>query len=97
MLDNHVHFLLRTGLTPVSNFMSRLLTGYVGWFNRKYKRHGQLFQNRYKSILCFWAHRKLGMTTIEIARRLNISQPTASRSSIRGGQIEKENRFELIA
>jgi putative transposase len=48
------------------------------------------------SLLCFWAHRKLGMTTIEIARRLNISQPAASRSSKRGERIEKENRFELI-
>jgi putative transposase len=278
MLDNHVHLLLRTGSAPISVFMSRLLTGYAGWFNRKYKRHGQLFQNRYKSILCqedpylkelvryihlnplraglvddikaldvypwcghsvlmgkseqpwqnieyvyrlfssrkrearksyrrfvvngisegkrpdltgggllrsiggwtglknlrkagirvkgderilgdsdfvatvlasakealeekyllkakgidfdqvvlsvakvmnikpeqvtaygkspqtvqarsllcFWAHRKLGMTTIEIAKRLNISQPAASRSSKRGERIEKENRFELI-
>lgn len=49
-----------------------------------------------RSLLCFWAHRKLGMTTIEIARRLKISQPAASRSSKRGEQIEKENRFELI-
>ena len=32
--------------------MSRLLTGYEVWFNKKYRRHGQLFQNRYKSILC---------------------------------------------
>jgi putative transposase len=32
--------------------MSRLLTGYAVWFNKKYRRHGQLFQNRYKSILC---------------------------------------------
>jgi hypothetical protein len=36
----------------MSVFMSRLLTGYAGWFNRKYRRHGPLFQNRYKSILC---------------------------------------------
>lgn len=32
--------------------MRRLLTGYAGWFNKKYRRHGHLFQNRYKSILC---------------------------------------------
>jgi putative transposase len=32
--------------------MNRLLTGYAGWFNNKYRRHGQLFQNRYKSFLC---------------------------------------------
>jgi hypothetical protein len=32
--------------------MGRLLTGYAVSFNHKYRRHGQLFQNRYKSILC---------------------------------------------
>jgi len=52
LIPNHVHILLRTGLTPVSVLMSRLLTGYAVWFNKKYRRHGQLFQNRYKSILC---------------------------------------------
>jgi len=52
LIPNHAHLLLRTGLVPVSVLMSRLLTGYAGWFNKKYRRHGQLFQNRYKSILC---------------------------------------------
>jgi hypothetical protein len=32
--------------------MRRLLTGYDVSFNRRHRRHGQLFQNRYKSILC---------------------------------------------
>jgi len=32
--------------------MGSLLTGYAVSFNHKYRRHGQLFQNRYKSILC---------------------------------------------
>jgi hypothetical protein len=32
--------------------MRRLLTRYAVTFNRKYRRHGHLFQNRYKSILC---------------------------------------------
>jgi hypothetical protein len=31
--------------------MRRLLTGYAGDFNRRHKRHGHLFQNRYKSIV----------------------------------------------
>jgi len=52
LIPNHFHLLLRTGSVPIAVFMSRLLTGYAGWFNRKYKRHGQLFQNRYKSFLC---------------------------------------------
>ena len=32
--------------------MRRLLTGYVIGFNRRHGRSGQLFQNRYKSIVC---------------------------------------------
>jgi hypothetical protein len=32
--------------------MRELFTGYVINYNRRYKRYGYLFQNRYKSILC---------------------------------------------
>jgi REP element-mobilizing transposase RayT len=52
LIPNHVHLLVRTGLSPLSTVMRRLLTGYAVSFNRKYRRHGQLFQNRYKSVLC---------------------------------------------
>ena len=52
LMPNHIHLLLRTGLMPISTVMRRLLTGYAVSFNRKYNRHGHLFQNRYKSILC---------------------------------------------
>ena len=52
LIPNHVHLLLRTGNIPIATVMRRLLTGYAVSFNLKYKRHGQLFQNRYKSILC---------------------------------------------
>jgi hypothetical protein len=30
----------------------RLLSEYAQSFNRRLRRHGHLFQNRYKSILC---------------------------------------------
>jgi hypothetical protein len=32
--------------------MHRLLTGYVVNFNKRHRRHGCLFQNRFKSIVC---------------------------------------------
>ena len=51
-MPNHAHFLFRTGLSPLSTLMRRLLTGYVVSFNHRHKRQGQLFQNRYKSIIC---------------------------------------------
>ena len=52
LMPNHVHLLLRTGLTPISAVMQRLLTGYAVFFNRRHERHGHVFHNRYKSILC---------------------------------------------
>lgn len=52
MLPNHVHLLLRTGLVPIATVMRRLLTSYAVRYNRRHRRHGHLFQNRYKSILC---------------------------------------------
>lgn len=52
LLSNHAHFLLRTGNESISNVMRKLLTGYVVSFNRRYRRHGPLFQNRFKSIIC---------------------------------------------
>lgn len=52
LMPNHAHFLLRSGETGISQLMQRLLTGYAVYFNRRHTRHGQLFQNRYKSIIC---------------------------------------------
>jgi REP element-mobilizing transposase RayT len=52
LTPNHFHLLLRTGTVPLSNVMRRLLTGYAVSFNFRHRRHGHLFQNRFKSILC---------------------------------------------
>ena len=52
LMNNHVHLLLRSGLSPLSSLMRRLLTGYAKYFNRRHNRSGHLFQNRYKSFLC---------------------------------------------
>lgn len=51
LMDNHVHILIRTVKMPLSTFMRRLLTGYAVYFNRRHKRCGHLFQNRYKSFV----------------------------------------------
>lgn len=52
LMPDHAHLLFRTGATPIATLMRRLLTGYAVSFNRRHSRRGQLFQNRYKSILC---------------------------------------------
>ena len=52
LIPNHFHLLLRTGPTPLSKVMRRLMTGYAVTFNKRHKRAGHLFQNRYKSVVC---------------------------------------------
>jgi len=52
LIPNHFHILLRTGPTPLSKTMCRLMTGYAVTFNKRHKRSGYLFQNRYKSVVC---------------------------------------------
>jgi len=52
LLPNHAHLLLRSGPAGLPRFMRRLLTGYAVTFNRRHKRAGHVFQNRYKSIIC---------------------------------------------
>ncbi|MEE9905955.1 MAG: transposase [Chlorobium sp.] len=52
LMTNHAHILLKSGPVGLSTFMRKLLTGYATWYNRRHKRHGHLFQNRYKSIVC---------------------------------------------
>jgi putative transposase len=51
LMKNHLHLLPRTGMAPISTLMRRLLTGYAQQFNRRHKRCGVLFQNRYKSFI----------------------------------------------
>ena len=52
LIPNHFHLLLRTGNAPIATVMRRVLTGYAMNYNRRHRRSGHLFQNRYKSILC---------------------------------------------
>lgn len=52
LMPNHFHLLCRTREKPLATSMRKLLTGYVVNFNIRHRRHGHLFQNRYKSIVC---------------------------------------------
>lgn len=52
LMTNHAHILMRSGPKGLPHFMRRLLTGYAIAFNKRHQRHGHLFQNRYKSIIC---------------------------------------------
>ena len=52
LMTNHAHLLIRRGVAGLSKFMRKLMTGYAVNYNRRHQRHGHLFRNRYKSIVC---------------------------------------------
>lgn len=52
LMSNHIHLMVRTGKGSLTDIARRLLTGYAIYFNKRHKRRGYLYQNRYKSVLC---------------------------------------------
>lgn len=49
LMDNHVHLLLKEKEDSLSMLMKRISSSYVYWYNRKYRRCGHLFQERFNS------------------------------------------------
>ena len=81
LMPNHFHLLLRTGQTSISTVMQRLLTGRTV---------------AARSLLCYWANRELGMSTVELSRRLRIAQPTVSQSVARVERTAVEMKLTLL-
>ncbi len=52
LMTNHVHLLFKSGKQGISDVMRKQLTWYAQYYNRRHKRSGHLFENRYKSVLC---------------------------------------------
>ena len=51
LLPNHRHALRRSGPVRLSRLLQRVLGGDAREFNRRHRRHGHPFQNRFKSIV----------------------------------------------
>jgi len=51
LMTNHFHLVIQTPQPNLSRGMHWLKSRYVGWFNRRHKRSGHLFQGRFKSFL----------------------------------------------
>jgi putative transposase len=49
LMSNHVHLLLKIANEPLEQVMRRLCGSYVYWYNLKYQRIGNLFQDRFRS------------------------------------------------
>ena len=71
LIPNHFHLLCKTRNRPLSTSMRRILTGYAVNFNKRHKRQGHLFQNRYKSI---------GYSGADVARYLGVTNSCITKS-----------------
>ena len=49
VMDNHLHLVLKEGKDVLAQILKRIGTSYAYYFNRKYKRVGHVFQDRYRS------------------------------------------------
>ena len=49
LMDNHYHLLVKTSKENLSTFMRITNANYAQYFNKKYKRSGHLWQDRFKS------------------------------------------------
>lgn len=51
IMDNHVHLLINDNGNDISKIVKSINISYAYYFNKKYKRVGHLFQDRFKSEL----------------------------------------------
>lgn len=51
LMSNHFHLLVETPLGNLSEFMRHFNIVYIGYYNRRHKRVGHLYQGRYKALL----------------------------------------------
>ena len=49
VMDNHIHLIIREGKDPIARTVKRIAASYAYFFNKKYKRIGHVFQDRFRS------------------------------------------------
>jgi hypothetical protein len=49
-----------------------------------------------RSVLCYWGTRKLGLSAVELSKKLNIAFSMASECVARGRQIVEEQGLTLL-
>jgi chromosomal replication initiation ATPase DnaA len=57
-------------------------------------KHPQTVKAR--SLLCYWAVRELGMSGMDVARKLGLSQSSVSKSAKRGEKIASSQNLMLM-
>lgn len=77
LMPNHFHLLVKqTGENSIDNFMNSLGTRYSGFFNRKYRRVGPVFQGVYKAVLV-----NTDEQLLHLSRYIHLNSPKQSSPS----------------
>ena len=82
LMSNHYHLLIRINHTPLSELMAPLLGGFGGYYNRRHRRSGYVFQNRFRSVLV-----DADNYLKELVRYIHLNP-------VRAGMIENVNELE---
>jgi putative transposase len=82
LLPDHFHLLIRQSTADgIVKLMRRLITNYVMYFNKKYKRKGNLFESVYRAVIV-----PNDMRLIELSRYIHLNP--VSRVVRRYGLVE---------
>lgn len=94
LMPNHVHLLVRQIKDGgISKFMRKIGAGYGGYYNKKYKRSGHLFQGKYRIV-----HVKDGKQFITVfvyihTNPVAILVPNWKERGIKGVELQKVIKF----
>ena len=79
------------------DWVVRRVAQLLGMELRDVLAHGKYRQTvKARSLVCYWCHRELGMTTVKLAKKLKLSQPTVSESAMRGQRTAAEEGLSLL-
>lgn len=82
LMGNHMHLLLKIGEDPLEQVIRRICGSYVYWYNWKYQRIGNLFQDRFKS------------EPVEDEKYLLIVQRYIHQNPIKAGLVRKIEEYK---
>jgi len=82
LMDNHIHLMLSEGNEDIAMVMKRITVSYVYYFNKKYKRVGHLFQDRFKSEVI-----EQDSYVLSLARYIH-------QNPVKAGMVEKADDYK---
>jgi hypothetical protein len=86
LMTNHFHFLVETPQANVSEFMRHFNVSYTGYFNRRHRRAGHLYQGRFKAIVI-----QADAYLVAVSRYVHLNPIRVGR--LRGKSVREKRRY----